>query len=81
MFNSTKLRTHGGRIPVRHRHCRLPERVPGSRHGWPESEIRSAQLAALSAVEAEALEKQDTGLWVLNPAPMFTLCVRRRPRV
>lgn len=42
--------------------------------GWPESEIRSTQLAALSAVEAEALEKQDTGLWVLNPAPMFTLC-------
>ena len=36
--------------------------------GWPESEIRSTQLAALSAVEAEALEKQDTGLWVLNPA-------------
>lgn len=42
--------------------------------GWPESEIRSTQLAALSAVETEALEKQDTGLWVLNPAPMFTLC-------
>ena len=42
--------------------------------GWPESEIRSAQLAALSAVEDEALKKLDTGLWVLNPAPMFTLC-------
>lgn len=41
--------------------------------GWPESEIRSAQLAALSAVEDEALKKLDTGLWVLNPAPMFTL--------
>lgn len=42
--------------------------------GWTESEIRSAQLAALSAVEDEALKKLDTGLWVLNPAPMFTLC-------
>lgn len=42
--------------------------------GWAESEIRSAQLAALSAVEDEALKKLDTGLWVLNPAPMFTLC-------
>ena len=59
----------------------LPRRTPSGPSGPHSGGGRLAGVrdplhpaGGLSAVEAEALEKQDTGLWVLNPAPMFTLC-------